>query len=94
MHLANLGKALLGKAARCAYKGGPEAPVNKGDLAIDEATYENFFAMADVLCELEDLVTSRMRPPASSNRATCDGLSQRRHWAGGRFENDSVFPNE
>ncbi|MEN8182718.1 MAG: hypothetical protein ABFS46_09300 [Myxococcota bacterium] len=73
MDLVHLGELFLGEALRRTNKRWPQATVNECDLAIDEAANEDILAAANRLREFEDLVTPRMRPPASANGTLCDG---------------------
>ena len=72
----------------------PQPPMDKGDLALDEATDENVAALADRSRHREDLVTLRMSPPAAPNRRSSDSLGKRRHRPLRRLEDDTVLSNE
>jgi len=50
--------------------------VDKRDLALDQSTHEDIVAVADRSGHREDLMTLRMRPPATSNRLSSDDLNQ------------------
>jgi hypothetical protein len=63
----DLRKELLRKVLRGANERRPQAPMNEGDLAVDEAADEDVLARANSLRELKDLMAPRMRPPASLN---------------------------
>ena len=73
VYFMDLGKALPGKALRRANERRPQAPMNEGDLAIDESADEDVVAPANALRELEDFVAPRMRPPTPLNRFARDG---------------------
>jgi hypothetical protein len=73
VHFMDLGKAFLWKALRRANERRPQAPMNEGDLAVDEAADEDVFALANSLRQLEDLVAPRMRPPTPLNGFARDG---------------------
>lgn len=69
----DLGEVPPGEASRRTNERWPEPAVNEGDLAVDEAANEDVLAPADGPSELEDLVTSRMGPPAPLDGPTRDG---------------------
>ena len=92
--LAHLRKVIRWKSARHSDKGRPQPPMDKGDLALDEATDEDIVAVADRSRDREDLVTLRMRPPATPNRFSGDGLSERRGRPLRRLEYHTVPTNE
>ena len=68
--------------------------MNECDLAVDEAAHENVVAVANRLREVEDLLASRMRPPASANEPASDGGCERGHWTRRRLEDDAVLTHE
>jgi hypothetical protein len=68
--------------------------VDKRNLALDEATHEDFVAVANGSRHREDLATLRMRPPATPNWLSSNDLSKRRDRSIGRLEYDPVFTNE
>jgi hypothetical protein len=68
--------------------------MDKGDLAFDEATYEDIVAVADSSRDREDLVTLRMRPPATPKGFTSDELGERRGRPLRRLEYHTVLTNE
>jgi len=84
VNLVNLSKLRLGKPFRHANKSWPQATMDKGDSAIDEAAHENILTTADCPGEFEDFVAARMRPPASANWPTRDCYGQGGHRASGR----------
>jgi hypothetical protein len=68
--------------------------MDKSDLTLDEATHEDIVAGADRSRHGEDLVTFRMRPPATPNRLSSDDLSKRRDRPLRSLEDDTVLTNE
>jgi len=56
------------KPARRSNKSGPQPPMYKRDLPVDQPTHEDIVAVADRARHREDLMTLRMRPPTASNR--------------------------
>ena len=68
--------------------------MDKRDLALDEAAYEDILAVADSSRHCEDLVTFRMRPPATANGFPRNHLSKRRDRPVRGFEHDTVLTNE
>jgi hypothetical protein len=68
--------------------------MDKGDHTLDEATHEDIVAVADRSRHCEDLVTFRMRPPATQNRLSSDDLSKRRDRPLRSLEYDTVLTNE
>lgn len=94
MHVAHLRKVIRWKPARGPDKSGPQPPVDKRDLALDETTNEDIIAVADSSRHHEDLVTLRMRPPAASNWLSSDRLGKRRHRPLRGLEYDPVLANE
>lgn len=94
MDLAHLRKAIRWKPTRRSDESGPQPPVDKRDLAVDQATHENFVAVTDRSRHREDLVTFRMRPPATANRLSRNGLGERRHRPLSRLEYHPVLANE
>ncbi len=94
MDFMNLSKLLLWKELCHANESWPQATMDKGNSAVDEAAHEYILATADCLREFEDFVASRMRPPASANGLTRYGNRQCGHGAGGRLEDDAVLAYE
>src|SRR3989442_2375127 len=70
----HLRQVLQRKAASHTDESRPDAPMDKRDFAVDEATDEHVAAVADRSCHCEDLVAFRMRPPAAANRLSGDEL--------------------
>jgi hypothetical protein len=68
--------------------------MDKRDLALVEATYENIIALADRSRHREDLVTLRMRPPATSNWLSSNDLRKRRAWPLRGLKYNTVLANE
>jgi len=50
--------------------------MDKRDLPVDQSTHEDVVAVADRSRHREDLMTLRMRPPASSKRLSSYDLSK------------------
>lgn len=92
--LAQPRKAIRWKSARRANKGRPQPPMDKSDLALDQATHEDIVAVADRSREREDLVTFRMRPPAAPNRLASDDPGKRQDRPLRRLEYDAALTNE
>jgi hypothetical protein len=72
----------------------PNPLVNKRDLALDQATDENPFGVADGPRDLEDEVALRVRPPTSTDGGANNGLSERGNRASTRLEDNPVLPDE
>jgi hypothetical protein len=68
--------------------------MDKRNLALDEPTHEDIVAVADRSRHREDLMTFRMRPPATSNWLSSYELSKRRNGPLGGLEHDTVLTNE
>jgi hypothetical protein len=68
--------------------------VDKRDLAFDQATHENFVAVTDRSRHREDLVTLRMRPPATANGLSRNDLGKRRYGPSSGLEYYPVLTNE
>ena len=66
----------LVKPIRYSDKSGPQPPMDKPDLPVNQPTHEDIVAVADGSRHREDLTTLRMGPPATSNRFSSDDLSQ------------------
>jgi len=64
------------------------------DLALDQATHEDILAVADSPRHREDLLTFRMRPPATPNWLSSYHLSKRRDRPPCGLEYDTVLTNE
>jgi hypothetical protein len=94
MDLADLRKAIRWNPARRSDKRRPQPPMDKGDLALDEAAHEDVVAVADGPRYREDLVTFRMRPPAAPNRLSSDELSEGRDRPLRGLEYDTMLTNE
>jgi hypothetical protein len=92
--LTHLGQVVQWKPARDSDKSRPDAPMDKGDLAIDQTTNKDLVAVADCTRHREDLVTFRMRPPVATNWLSGDGLDKRWDWPMRGFEHDTVLTNE
>ena len=92
--LEHLRKVIWWKPARRSDKSRPQPPVDKRDLALDQATHEDFVAVADGSRHRKDLVTFRMRPPATPNWLPSDNLGKRRDRPLRRLEYDTVLTNE
>ena len=92
--LLDAGDLLPGELISCSDERSPDATMNVGDLTADQAADENILGVAYGTSDCEDLMASRMPPPASTNRFTDDCMRQGGHRTGGRFENDSVLPDE
>ena len=92
--LAHLRKAIRWKPIGRSEKGRPQPPMDEGDLTLDEATYEDLVTVTDGSRHREDLVTFRMRPPATPNRSSGYGLSKRRDRPSCGFQDDTVLANE
>ena len=87
--------ALIGwKAAGHSDESRPHPPMDKRDLALDEATHEDIIAVADRSRHREDLATLRMRPPATSNGFAGDDLSKRRARPVRGLQDDTALANE
>ena len=68
--------------------------MDKGDLAPDESTHKDIVALADSSRYREDLMTFRMRPPATPNWLSSYDLSKRRDRPSRSLEYDTVLTNE
>src|SRR2546428_11970847 len=92
--LASPRKVTQWKPARRSDQSRPQPSVNERDLALDQATHKDFVAVADCSRHREDLVTFRMRPPATPNWLSCDDLGKRRHRPLRSLEHHTVLTNE
>ena len=68
--------------------------MDKGDLAPDESTHKDIVALADSSRYREDLMTFRMRPPATPNWLSGDDLSEGRGGPLRGLEHDTVLTNK
>jgi hypothetical protein len=68
--------------------------MDKRDLALYQSTHEDIVAVTDRSRHGEDLVTLRMRPPATPNRLSSDDLGKRRGRPLRGLEYDTVLTNE
>jgi hypothetical protein len=82
------------KPTRRSDKSRPQPPMDKRDLPVDQPTHEDIVAVADRSRHREDLMTLRMRPPATSNRLSRYDLSKRRDGPSRGLKHDAVFANE
>ena len=71
-------------------KSGPQASMDKRDLAVDQSTHEDIVAVTDGSRHREDLVTFWMRPPAPSNGLSRCDFSKRWHGPTRGLEHDAV----
>jgi hypothetical protein len=82
------------KLTRRSDKSRPQPPMDKRDLPLDQPTHEDIVAVADRSRYREDLMTLRMRPPATSNRLSRYDLHKRRDRPSRGLKHDAVFANE
>jgi hypothetical protein len=75
-------------------KSGPQSPMDKRDLALDKPTREDIVAVTDRSRHGEDLVTFRMRPPATSNGLSRCDFSKRRDRPAHGLKHDTVLADE
>ena len=68
--------------------------MDKCDLAHDKATHQNVLAVTDRPRHGEDLITLRMRPPATPNWSSSDDRSKGRNGPFRGLEHDTVLTNE
>ena len=68
--------------------------MDKRDVALDKPTHEDRVAVANRSRHREDLVTFRMRPPATPNWLSGYDLSKRRNRSLRGVEDDTVLTNE
>ena len=92
--LAHLRKVIRWKPARRSNKSWPQPPMDKRDLPVNETAHENIVAVANRSRHRENLVTFRMRPPATPHWLASYGLSNRRDRPLRGFEHDTVLTNE
>jgi Transposase len=94
VNLPQLRKAIRWNVARRSDKGRPQPPMDKRDFALDKPTHEDIVAVADRSSHRKNLLTFRMRPPATPNWLSSDGLSKRRDAPVRGFEDNTVLTNE
>jgi len=82
------------ETARRSDESWPQTPMDKRDLPFDETAYKNIVAVTNRSCHRENLVTFRMRPPATPHWLSSDGLGKRRDRPLRGFEHDTVLTNE
>ena len=92
--LAHLRQVIRRQPARHSDESRPHPPMDKRDLALVEATYENIIALADRPRHREDLVTLRMTPPTTSNWLSSDDLGKRRARPLRGLKYNTVLANE
>ena len=68
--------------------------MDKRDLALDKATHEDIVAVTDRSRHREDLVTFRMRPPATPNWLSSHDLNKGRDRPLRGLKHDTVLTNE
>jgi hypothetical protein len=91
---AHLRKMIRSKPSSRADKSRPHPPMDKSDFALDEATHEDFVAVTDCSRHRENLVTLRMRPPATPYWLSSYRCSERWNRPLRGLEYDTVFANE
>jgi hypothetical protein len=94
MNLAHPRKMIRWQPGRRSDQSRPQPPMDKRDLALDETAHQDIVAIPDEARHREDLVTFRMRPPATPNRLSSDNLSKRRDRPLRSLEYDTVLTNE
>jgi hypothetical protein len=92
--LAHLRKMIQWKPACRSDKSWPQPPMDKRDLSLDKTAHENIVAVANRLRHRENLVTLRMRPPATPHWLSSYGVGNRRDRPLRGFEHDTVLTNE
>ena len=92
--LAHLREVMRWKLAGRSDKSRPHPTMDEGNLAFDEATYENVAAVPDRSRHRENLATLRMRPPAAPNWLSSYGLRERRDRPLRGLEDDAVLTNK
>jgi hypothetical protein len=90
----DLRKVIRGEPPRCSNQSRPQPPMDKRDLAPNQATHEDIATFANSSRHFEDLVTLRMSPPATPQWLSSDRFGKRRHRALCPFEDDPVLSNE
>jgi hypothetical protein len=68
--------------------------MHKRDLALDQPTHKDIVAVADRSRHREDLMTLRVRPPATSNRLSGYDFSKGRDGSARGLKHDTVLANE
>jgi hypothetical protein len=68
--------------------------MDERDFALDKATHQDIVAVADRPRHREDLMTLRMRPPATPNWPSSDDRSKRRDGSLRGLEDDTVLTDE
>jgi hypothetical protein len=68
--------------------------MDKSDLTLNQATHEDIVTVADRSRHREDLVTFRMRPPATPNWLSTYDLRKRRDRPLRGLEYDAVLTNK
>src|SRR4029079_14561052 len=72
----------------------PQPLVDIRDLSIDQLANQYLVALTDCLRDTKDLVTLRVAPPTTANRAACDRLGKTRHGSSGSLQHDPVSLDE
>ena len=72
----------------------PEAAVDVGHLARDEAADEHIARRSHGAREPEELLAARMSPPAAARAAAEGGFNEARHGAARSLEHDAVLGDE
>lgn len=76
----NLGQLLLLKTGRQLDQRRPQPAVDVRDLAVHELADQDLLALTERLCHTKDFVALRVAPPATSDRAACNGFSEAWNW--------------
>ena len=76
VHLLDRGESVFADQVRNADERRPAAPMNEGDLLIDEPEAQHVRRIVDLLEQSKDLVSGLVGPPASANRFPRDGVGE------------------
>jgi hypothetical protein len=85
-----LGQLFLPKTRGTLDECWPKTTVDVRHLAFHQLAHQHVTALTDGIRNLEDLVTLRMRPPATSNGAASDSFGKARHGTSCSLQGDAV----
>src|SRR6516164_230436 len=94
MLFANGSQRVFPKMSGQANKSRPQTTVDIGNFAIDQAAHEDMLIAPYQTGSPKNLLTVRMRPPASADWSAGYGFGQAGKGPLATLQNDAVLPNE
>jgi len=90
----DLGQARLREASRELHERGPQAPVDVGDLAVDQLADEHVVAVADGFGDAEDFMAFGVGPPTAADGGAGDRLGEAGDGTARGLQDDAVAFDE